>query len=92
MDNMILRPGLNNFTMHANISQSAVLEALQLKPYCENGGMLPFELTGLAVVNNGQHLSYYADALGAANQTVDIPLGFDLKRDYNITMDCKAGQ
>lgn len=81
MDNMILRPGLNNFTMHANISQGPVLAALTKKPYCENDGLLPFQLTGKQVTNNGEHLQYYADALGSANQTVDIPIGFDLERD-----------
>ena len=89
MDNMVLRPGDNNFTMHANISQDAVLAALQLKPFCEQGGLLPIELTGKDVVNHGHHLKYYADALGASNQTVDIPIGFDLKRDHNLTFSCK---
>jgi len=90
MDNMILRPGLNNFTLRANISQSAVLNALQLKPYCQNGGLLPFELTGNDVVNHGQHLLYYSRSLGAANQSVSIPIGADLKRDNNITLACKT--
>jgi hypothetical protein len=90
MDNMVLRPGLNNYTIHANISQGDVVEALQNKPYCENGGLLPFQLQGLDVVNNGQHLTYYADALGAANQTVDIPVGADLARDNNgLRFNCK---
>ncbi|KAB5581056.1 hypothetical protein GE09DRAFT_948954 [Coniochaeta sp. 2T2.1] len=92
MDNMVLRPGDNNFTLHANISQNAVLDALQLKPFCENGGLLPFELTGKDVVNHGHNLTYYSHALGAGNQTVEIPIGFDLKRDNNITFSCKAGQ
>jgi hypothetical protein len=90
MDNMVLRPGDNTFNLHANISQGEVLEALQTKPFCEQGGMLPFELTGKDVVNKGQHLSYYSDALGAANQTVDLPIGFDLKRDQNLTLPCHA--
>lgn len=90
MDNMFLRPGLNNFTMHANISQNAVLAALAQKPYCETGGILPFELTGLDVINHGQHLSYYSTALSSANQTVDIDIAGSLKRDFNITIACKV--
>jgi hypothetical protein len=90
MDNVFLRPGLNNFTMHASINQTAVLNALQLKPYCDEGGLIPVELTGKDVVNHGRHLIYYSNALGAANQTVDIPLGFDLQRDHNISLPCKA--
>lgn len=91
IDNMTLRPGLNNFTIHANISQGDVLNALQRKPYCENGGLLPFQLTGLDVINNGQHLRYYSQALAAANQSVDIPVGFDLARDNNgLKFSCKT--
>lgn len=89
MDNMILRPGLNNFTIAANISQGAVVNAIQEKPYCQNGGLMPFQLTGKSVVNHGQPLSYYAEALGAANQTVILPIGADLKKD-NITLACKT--
>lgn len=89
MDNMILRPGLNNFSIAANISQGAVLNALQEKPYCQNGGVLPFQLTGKSVVNHGQELSYYAQALAAANQSVTLPIGADLKQD-NITLSCKS--
>ncbi|KAJ9138271.1 hypothetical protein NKR19_g7907 [Coniochaeta hoffmannii] len=92
MDNMVLRPGLNTFNIHASISQGAVVNALQLKPYCEQGGLLPFELTGKDVVNKGQHLTYYSQALGAANQTVDLPIGFDLKRDHDLSFTCKEGQ
>ena len=89
MDNMVLRPGLNTFNLHANISQNAVLDALQQKPYCEQGGLLPFELTGKDVVNKGQHLTYYSDALGSANQSVSIPIGLDLKRDHGLSFNCK---
>lgn len=88
IDDMVLRPGLNNFTMHANIEQKPVLTALGKKPYCEQNGTLPFQLSGKAVVNNGEHLSYYADALASGNQTVDIPIGTDLARDYNYKISC----
>jgi hypothetical protein len=83
IDNMYLRPGLNNFTLRAKISQSPVLSALSKKPYCEQDGLLPFQLSGKDVVNNGEHLTYYSDALAAGNQTIDIPIGADLERDYS---------
>jgi len=89
LDNVFLVPGNdNNFTMRANITQSAVLAALAKQPYCTNGGELPFQLTGKDVVNNGQHLAYYSNSLGSANQTVPIPIGFDLKKDLNVTVPC----
>lgn len=88
IDNMLLRPGLNNFTMRATIDQGPVLKALGQKPYCENGGQLPFQLSGKDVVNNGQRLSYYADALASGNQTVTIDIGGDLKKHLNLTIPC----
>jgi len=90
IDNMVLRPGLNNFTLHASISQAVTLETLQQKPYCESGGLIPVQLSGKDVVNNGQHLAYFAHALGSGNQTVDIPIGADLKRDHGLALGCKA--
>ncbi|KAK3938059.1 hypothetical protein QBC46DRAFT_356137 [Diplogelasinospora grovesii] len=89
VDNIVLRPGIavNNFSMHANISQGPVLTALGDKPYCQNGGVIPFQLRGKTVVNHGQPLSYYADALATANQTVELPIGGDLKA-LNLVIPC----
>ncbi|KAJ9137880.1 DUF3712 domain protein [Pleurostoma richardsiae] len=89
IDNMLLLPGYNNYSMHANISQMPVLTAIQEKPYCSDG-ILPFELRGKTVVNNGQPLSYYADALGSTNQSVPIDIGYDLQKDLNITVTCSS--
>ncbi|ROW00378.1 hypothetical protein VMCG_07266 [Cytospora schulzeri] len=77
IDNMNLLPGVNNFSMRANISQTPVLNLIQEKPYCESG-VLPFELQGLTVTNHGQYLSYTTMALASTNQTVDIDVGADL--------------
>ena len=78
--NIILRPGhQNNFTMSANIDQGPVVSALGDKPYCETG-ILPFELRGKNVTNHGQHLSYYADALAASSQIVNIDIATPLDK------------
>ncbi len=74
IDNMVLYPGINNFSMRANVDQLAVLTTIAERPYCETG-VLPFELSGRTVVNHGQPLPYYADALAAGNQSVPIDLG-----------------
>ncbi|KAL1871056.1 hypothetical protein VTK73DRAFT_2252 [Phialemonium thermophilum] len=87
IDNMILRPGVNNYSMHANISQAPVLEAIAQKPYCQTG-IIPFQLRGKTVFNHGQPLSYFADALASANQTVEIDIGTDLKAALNYTLSC----
>jgi len=82
---MVLRPGLNDFAMRAKIDQMPVAAAISEKPYCETG-KLPFVLRGKTVVNHGENLAYYADALASSNQTVDIDvrapfkgLGLDIK-------------
>jgi len=82
---MVLRPGANNFTMRANISAQPVLAAVHQKPYCEDG-VLPFQLRGKAVVNKGQPLPYYANALASSNQTIPIDLTAPLEAlGMNVT-------
>jgi hypothetical protein len=87
MDNLTLRPGINNVSLHANIQQQPVLTAAGTRPYCENG-IIPFQLGGKDVVNNGQRIPYFADALASANQTVDINIGAALKKSLNIDLQC----
>lgn len=88
IDNMTLRPGDNNLTMRANISTAPVLTAIQEEPYCETG-MLPFQLQGLDVTNHGQYLSYYAESLGATNQSVSIDVGQALS-DLGVDITCAS--
>jgi hypothetical protein len=77
--------------MHATIQQTPVLNALAEKPYCdETKGVMPFQLRGKDVVNNGQDLPYFAQALAANNQTIDFDIGGSLKRSLNITIACKS--
>ncbi|KAH8771660.1 hypothetical protein F5883DRAFT_520234 [Diaporthe sp. PMI_573] len=86
VDNMVVRPGINNFTMHANISQTPILQVIQQRPFCEDG-VLPMQLRGENVVNNGQYLSYYKDSLASTNQSVDINVGADLE-ELGLTITC----
>lgn len=74
IDNMLVAPGINNFSVRANISQSPVLAALTTKPYCADG-ILPFGLIGESVINHGQPLPYYADSLALHAQTTEINVG-----------------
>jgi len=91
IDNVNLVAQTNNsFFMAANISQTPVLSALTQQPYCSNGGDLPFQLRGKTVVNHGQPLAYYADALAAANQSVTIPIGADLKKLGLPAINCSS--
>lgn len=86
VDNMVVKPGINNFTMHANISQTPILQVIQQRPFCEDG-VLPMQLRGENVVNNGQLLTYYRDSLASTNQSVDIDVGADLT-DLGLTIAC----
>lgn len=88
IDNLILRPGDNNVTMRANIQQAPVLGAMSQRPACETG-IIPFELAGQDVENQGERLAYFADALGASNLTVNINIGETLERDLDLTFECK---
>jgi hypothetical protein len=83
---MVVRPGINNFSMHANISQTPILQVIQQRPFCEDG-VLPMKLRGENVVNNGQYLSYYKDSLASTNQSVDIDVGADLEV-LGLTINC----
>lgn len=81
-----MRPGINNFTMHANISQTPILQVIQQRPFCEDG-VLPMQLRGENVVNNGQVLTYYRDSLSQTNQSVSIDVGADLT-ELGLTITC----
>ena len=73
IDDLILYPGINNRTMYADIEQRPVLEAVTTEPHCTDG-VVPFELRGKDVVNNGNRLAYFADALASLSTKVDIGL------------------
>lgn len=74
--------------MRATIENPPVIDALGKKPYCEQNGVLPFQIRGKSVVNHGQPLPYFADALATYNQTVDIPIGEAIKKSLGLTIDC----
>lgn len=90
MDNVTLNPGMNVLPMRATIDQGPVLAALGKNAYCQGAqkGILPFQIRGKSVVNHGQPLPYFADALAAANQSIPIDIGDALKRSLNITIPC----
>jgi hypothetical protein len=90
LDNIYLVPGDNNITLRGAISQGPVLTALAMQPYCSNGGLIPFDLNGNGVVNNGQSLSYFAAALASANVTTAMNIGGALKSSLNVTVPCAA--
>ncbi|OBT56492.1 hypothetical protein VE04_03160 [Pseudogymnoascus sp. 24MN13] len=55
-------------------SSAPILLALRKKPYCTDG-VMPFDLMGESVVNHGQPLPYFADALALHAQSTSIGVG-----------------
>ncbi|KAK4240321.1 hypothetical protein C8A03DRAFT_42127 [Achaetomium macrosporum] len=90
IDNLRVRPGMNVYHMRATIEQGPVVDALGRPEYCQgpNKGILPFEISGKSVVNHGQPLSYFADALAAVNQSIPINIGAGIKNSLGIDVPC----
>jgi hypothetical protein len=88
IDNLALEPGMNEYEMRATVDNGPVLKGLAKKPYCEQGGVLPIEITGETVVNKGQSLPYFRDALASSRLTVQIPIGQAVKDNLGLTVKC----
>ncbi|KAI9903075.1 hypothetical protein N3K66_002427 [Trichothecium roseum] len=87
INDLVLKPGDNDVNVTAVLDQAAVLTAVSSRPYCEDG-MVPFKLLGNNVTNNGQNLSYFADALASANQTVPINITAIISSSLGINVEC----
>lgn len=85
---MVLRPGANAFFIRADINETEILDGLTQRPWCERNGTLTFQLAGRSVVNRGQPLPYFADALAATNQSVDIAIGQAVRDDIGLPVAC----
>ncbi len=85
IDNMLLVPGNNNYSIRANITQLPVIAAVTQEPYCNNG-TLPLDFLGVSVINHGQDLGYFETGFKLNKQTVEVPVGPDLKAiGFNIS-------
>lgn len=87
IDNFTLKPGNNTVAVTASLNQGDILVALTSKEYCKNG-IIPFELQGASVTNNGQNLTYFATALASGNQTVEVDIGQIIKEAEGFTPSC----
>ncbi|KAF4581123.1 hypothetical protein GQ602_007260 [Ophiocordyceps camponoti-floridani] len=79
INNLVLRPGDNEVDVEAMLDQIKMLKIMTKRPYCETG-IVPFDVLGTKVVNNGEELDYFTKALGSANQTIDIDIGKILRK------------
>ncbi|KAK3330782.1 hypothetical protein B0H66DRAFT_74560 [Apodospora peruviana] len=90
IDNLNLKPGDDNvFPMRANITQTPIVEAMGEKPWCDTAkGVLPFQLRGKNVTNNGQYLTYFTDALASGNQSVNIDIRTPFRKLFGSDLPC----
>ncbi|KAJ8121719.1 hypothetical protein O1611_g10025 [Lasiodiplodia mahajangana] len=86
---LVLYPGNNIFPIRGDIQQLPIINALTQEPFCELSGNLPFQLSGNNVVNNGQVIAYFRDALASTNQSVTIDLS-DAARKVGIPVGCNT--
>ncbi|OTA69025.1 hypothetical protein K449DRAFT_396401 [Hypoxylon sp. EC38] len=86
--NMVLHPGPNDFFIWADINQTAIINGLTKRPWCERNGTLTIQLSGKEVTNNGQPIPYFANALAATNVSVDIPIGQAIQNDLGLSLGC----
>lgn len=76
LSNLILVPGNNTVPMRSTIDQALVVERI-LADFPD--GFLPVDIVVNSTVYNGQHLSYYEEALAMAPQHIRLNVGEKLK-------------
>lgn len=86
--NLVLSPGDNVYPVSGDTDQAVILDALQQRPYCENGGVFGISLSGRSVVNNGQSIPWLTEALASTNQSVTLNLGAAVKDSLGLTVPC----
>jgi hypothetical protein len=74
IENLLLVPGTNTVEVRGNLNQSIIL-GLATSDKFSATGIIPFQLLGETVMNNGHSLSYFAESLGSSNTTVNVNVG-----------------
>ncbi|KAH7328684.1 hypothetical protein B0I35DRAFT_24302 [Stachybotrys elegans] len=87
IDDLQLLPGNNTVNVSAVMDQITLIGLASSPEFCEDG-TLPFTLRGDTVVNHGQSLSYFADALASADITVNVDVATLAQESLNITLSC----
>lgn len=84
---LLLVPGINTVEVLGNLDQIAILQLVRSPEFCQTG-IIPFKLLGDSVENNGVPLPYFAEALGAGNQTVNIDIGSIIEASLGAPVSC----
>lgn len=73
--NLTLRPGDNTVEMRATANRTIILQKLPRFP----DGIIPIDIIGNSSVYNGQHLTYYEDALKSNRVSIRLNVGAALR-------------
>lgn len=69
---MLLKPGDNKFPIQSRVDQLTVL-GLVTSTY--KNGVLPLEIVGNSSIKDGQHLTYYEDAIKSNTVKLNLDVG-----------------
>jgi hypothetical protein len=70
--NLFLTPGENKFPLQSHVEQLTILGLIQSE---YNNAVLPLQIVGNSSVRNGQHLTYYEDAIKSNMINLDLDVG-----------------
>ncbi|KAF1830330.1 hypothetical protein BDW02DRAFT_591970 [Decorospora gaudefroyi] len=85
--NLLLRPGDNKFPLQGRVDQLLIL-GLVKSTYTD--AMLPIEIVGNSSIRNGQHLTYYEEAIKSNRIKMDLDVAPALAGiGINVTTDLK---
>ncbi|GAB0138544.1 hypothetical protein EsDP_00006776 [Epichloe bromicola] len=84
VNNLLLRPGINNIPITSRVNQTQVLQLVKSPQFCEKG-IIPFQLRVHEVRANGEEIPWLESAMRGATQSVDINIGEILgRKDTNF--------
>jgi len=69
---LYLKPGDNVFPLQSHVDQLAILGLIQNK---YNDAVLPLEIVGNSSIKDGQHLTYYEDAIKSNTINLNLDVG-----------------
>lgn len=80
---LILKPGDNRVPMRSRVDQLAILGLVQTK---YKNAVIPLQIVGNSSISNGQHLTYYEEAIESNTINLDLNIAAALSAiGINVT-------
>jgi hypothetical protein len=70
--NLLLKPGENKYPLQSHVEQLTILGLIQNK---YKNAVLPLQIVGNSSIKDGQHLTYYEDAIKSNTIHLDLNVG-----------------